>query len=112
MRLAIPFRGIPAQTGAVSSNVGQNYPYSSETEAERASAVARMTGQFTDLGERIARESTPVETLPPAEPGQPHLWWVFVCPQHIDGRLHVAGYAIERHALYTVCDSGGESLLR
>jgi hypothetical protein len=96
----------------VSSNIGQNYPYSTETEAQRATAVARATEQFSGLGERIGNEASPPETLPPAEPGQPHLWWVFVCPQHIDGRLHVAGYALEKHALYTVCDQGGESFLR
>jgi hypothetical protein len=96
----------------LSSNVAQNYPYSSETEADRAAVVARLTTQFSDLAERIAKESTPLESMPPAEPGQPHSWWVFVCPRHIDGRLHVAGYALEKHALYTVCDRGGESFLR
>ena len=96
----------------MSSNVGQNYPYSTETEAQRASAIERLSGQFGDLAERIAKETTPVEELPPAEPGQPHLWWVFVCPQHVKGRLHVCGYSLEKHALYTVCDEGGESYLR
>jgi hypothetical protein len=96
----------------VSSNVGQNYPYSSETEDQRAANVARLSSEFADLAERISREATPLDELPPAEPGQPNLWWVFVCPQHIDGRLHVAGYAREKHALYTVCDRGGESFLR
>jgi hypothetical protein len=96
----------------VSSNVGQNFPYMTETEIQRSAAVARAVEQFSGLGERIGKEASPTETLPPAEPGQPHLWWVFVCPQHIDGRLHVAGYALEKHALYTVCDRGGESFLR
>ena len=96
----------------MSSNVGQNYPYTSETEAERAAAVERAKRDFADATDRIAKESTPLEALPEPEPGQPHRWWVFVCPQHIDGRLHVAGYALEKHALYTVCDQGGESFLR
>lgn len=96
----------------MSSNVGQNYPYTTETEEQRAAAVARAVDQFADLAERIGRESSPLAELPPAEPGQPHLFWVFVCPQHIDGRLHVAGYALEKHGLYTVCDLGGESFLR
>lgn len=96
----------------MSSNVGQNYPYSSETESDRAAAVARAVDQFSGLGERIGQESTPLEELPPAEPGQPHRWWVFVCPRNIEGRLHVAGYALEKHSLYTVCDKCGESFLR
>ena len=96
----------------MSSNVGQNYPYSSETEAERAAAIERATRDFAGAGDKIAAESTPLEQLPPAEPGQPHRWWVFVCPQHVDGRLHVAGYSLEKHALYTVCDKGGETFLR
>ena len=112
MRLAIPFEVAQPYRGAVSSNVGQNYPYSSETEADREAVVARLTAQFADLAERIAKESTPIGELPAEQPGQPNLWWVFVCPQHLDGRLHVAGYALEKHALYTVCDRGGESLLR
>jgi hypothetical protein len=48
----------------------------------------------------------------PEEPGRPNRSWVFVCPQHVTARLHVAGYAIERHALYVVCDEGGETYLR
>ncbi len=96
----------------MSSNVSQNYPYSTETEAQRAAAVARAVDQFTDLSESIAKEASALPDLPAPEPGQPHLWWVFVCPQHIDGRLHVAGYALEKHALYTICDRGGESFLR
>lgn len=96
----------------MSSNVGQNYPYTSETEAERAAAVARAVEQFDGLGERIRNEASALPPLPPAEPGQPHRWWVFVCPIDIEGRLHVAGYALERHALYTVCDRSGESFLR
>ena len=96
----------------MSSNVGQNYPYSSETEEQRAAAVARAVEQFGGLGERFGKEATPLAPLPAPEPGQPHLWWVFVCPRDIEGRLHVAGYALEKHALYTVCDKCGESFLR
>ena len=40
-------------------------------------------------------------------------WWIWVCPTgDFKGRLHVAGYAIERHALYTVCDTHGDTFLR
>ena len=96
----------------MSSNVGQSYPYTSETEDERAAAVAAAVVAFDGLGDRIAKESTALESLPQAEPGRPHRWWVFVCPRQIDGRLHVAGYPLEKHGLYTVCDRCGESFLR
>ena len=97
----------------MSSNVAQSYPYTSETEAERAAAVGRAIEQFDDLAARIQAETTPLPDLGPDEPGRPHRWWVFVCPKPpFDGRLHVAGYAIERHALYTVCDTCGTTYLR
>lgn len=97
----------------MSSNVAQNYPYTTETEAERAAAIGAAVERFDGLADRIAAESTPLGELPPAEPGQPHIWSVFVCPRDdFKGRLHVAGYALERHALYTVCDTCGLSFLR
>jgi hypothetical protein len=96
----------------LTSNVAQSYPYTTETEADRATAIARTLDRFSDLGEKIAAESEPLPDPGPAEPGRPHRSWVFVCPKHINGRLHVGGYARERHALYTVCDEGGETYLR
>ena len=33
----------------MSSNIGQNYPYAVETEAERAAAVAQAFERFPDL---------------------------------------------------------------
>jgi hypothetical protein len=92
----------------VSSNVGQNYPYSSETEPQRAAAIDAAVAKFGDVKDRIAAESTPVGTV---EADQ--RWWIYVCPtDDLSGRLHVAGYAAERHALYTVCDTCGKSYLR
>ena len=97
----------------MSSNVAQSYPYTSETEAERVAAVERAMEQFDGLAAKIQAETTPLQDLGPDEPGRPHRWWVFVCPKPpFDGRLHVAGYAIERHALYTVCDTCGSTYLR
>jgi hypothetical protein len=96
----------------LTSNISQSYPYSSETEAERSAAIAAATGKFDKLADAIAAESEPLPDQGPAEPGQPHRSWVFVCPTHVSGRLHVAGYARERHALFTVCDEGGETYLR
>ena len=97
----------------MSSNVAQSYPYTSETEDERAAAVAAAIERFEGLADKIASESSALPDLGPAEPGQPHRWWVFVCPRDdFAGRLHVAGYAGERHALYTVCDTCGSTYLR
>jgi hypothetical protein len=97
----------------LSSNVSQSYPYTTETEAERAAAVARAVEQFDGLAEKIAAESSPLPDLGPDEPGRPHRSWVFVCPRDdFSGRLHVAGYALERKALFTVCDTHGDTYLR
>ena len=111
-RLANPF-GRPAHRGSIlTSNISQSYPYTSETEADRSAAIAAATGKFSGLADTISAESEPLPDLAPAQPGQPHRTWVFVCPKHVTGRLHVAGYARERHALFTVCDEGGETYLR
>jgi hypothetical protein len=91
----------------VTSNVGQNYPYTSETEAGRAAAVARVVASRPDLGPKIAAETTPVQD-------DEDLWWVWKCPtKGCDGLLHVAGYAKDLHALYVVCDGiCGKTFLR
>lgn len=96
----------------MTSNVAQSYPYSTETEAEREAAVERATSKFEGLAKKIEDEAEPILQTEPAEPGKPNRSWVFVCPKHVSGRLHVAGYARERHALYVVCDEGGETYLR
>ena len=96
----------------MTSNVAQSYPYSTETEADRAATIESAIAQFGGLGEKIAAESEPLTYEDPEEPGRPNLSWIFVCPTHINGRLHVAGFARERHAMYTVCDEGGETYLR
>lgn len=90
----------------MSSNVGQNYPYGSETEAQRAAAVEAALTTFEGLRDKVATESTPLETAADR-------WWIYVCPQHdYTGRLHAAGYGLERHAVYTVCDTCGSTFLR
>jgi len=92
----------------VSSNIAQNYPAGRESEAQRSEAVAAALDRFEGLRERVAAEATPLgEVAPDAE------WWVWVCPRgEFEGRLHVAGYALERRAMYTVCDTCGEAFLR
>jgi hypothetical protein len=92
----------------MSSNVAQNYPYGSETEAERASAVEGALGAFDGLRARIDAEAVPL-----GQPEPDERWWTWACPaDDLGGRLHVAGYAGERHAIYAVCDRCGRTFLR
>jgi hypothetical protein len=81
----------------VSSNIGQNYPYTSETEDERAQAIARILAAHPELADKIAAEATPLDAN--------ERWWVWKCPtKGCPGFLHAAGYALEKHAVYVVCD--------
>ena len=81
----------------MSSNVGQNYPYTSETEAERAATMARLESAREGLADNLAAEATPLDDN--------DRWWVWKCPTPgCEGLLHVAGYARERHAVFVVCD--------
>lgn len=99
----------------MSSNISQSYPAGSETEAQRASALAKATAAFPALVDSLAAETSPLGEARDADHGAPARWWVWVCPNPKDearGRLHVAGYARDRHALYTVCDTCGRTYLR
>lgn len=81
----------------MTSNVSQNYPYSSETEAARAATVARLVGERETLAATLAAESTPLDDN--------ERWWIWKCPTPgCAGFLHAAGYALEKHAVYVVCD--------
>ena len=92
----------------MSSNVAQNYPYGSETEADRAAAVEAALGGFEGLRARVEAESMPL-----GEAVADERWWTWVCPaDDLGGRLHVAGQAAQRHAIYAVCDRCGRSFLR
>jgi hypothetical protein len=93
---------------AVSSNVGQNYPYASESEAERASAVDHACEAFEGLRDRVGGDTSPLRVAAPDE-----RWWTWVCPADGGkGRLHVAGYARNARAVYAICDSCGKTFLR
>jgi len=97
----------------VSSNVSQSYPYGSESEDQRATAVGNAQDDFADLADKISAEATPLGEVTPGENGAPPRWWIWVCPKDgFTGRLHVAGYANDRHALYAVCDTCGSTFLR
>lgn len=81
----------------MTSNVGQNYPYTSETEADRAAAIAALEADRDGLADTLATETTPLDAN--------DRWWVWKCPTTgCPGFLHVAGYARDRHALFVVCD--------
>jgi len=81
----------------VTSNVSQNYPYSSESEADRAATVARLVTERDDLAGTLAAESTPLDAR--------DRWWTWKCPTAgCPGLLHAAGYAIDKHAVFVVCD--------
>ena len=81
----------------MTSNVGQNYPYTSETEADRAATIATLTTNRDGLGDTLTAETTPVD--------ENERWWVWKCPTAgCPGLLHVAGYALDKHALFVVCD--------
>ena len=81
----------------MTSNVSQNYPYSSEPEVERAATIGRLVAERDGLAATLAVESTPLD--------QNDRWWVWKCPtKGCAGFLHAAGYAAEKHAVYVICD--------
>ena len=89
----------------MTSNVGQNYPYTSETEADRAAAIGRLVQARTISGQDRT-ETTPLDVN--------ERWWVWKCPTTgCAGLLHAAGYAADKHAVYVVCDGTcGKTFLR
>ena len=90
----------------MTSNVGQSYPYSSETEAERAAALRALVERQPALVEQLAAETSPLDANA--------RWWTWKCPTAgCPGILHVAGYAHDLHALYVACDGTcGKTFLR
>ena len=81
----------------MTSNVGQNYPYTSESEADRAATVARLVSERDGLAATLSSQSTPLDAN--------ERWWVWKCPTPgCPGLLHAAGYAAEKHAVFVVCD--------
>ena len=81
----------------MSSNVSQSYPYTSETEAQRAARIDELVTRHEDLAGKLSAEATPLDDN--------ERWWVWKCPTAgCAGLLHVAGYAAEKRALYVVCD--------
>jgi hypothetical protein len=90
----------------MTSNVGQNYPYSSETEGDRAARVSSLVETLAGLADKLAAETTPLD--------ERERWWTWKCPTPgCAGILHAAGYARDLHAVYVVCDGVcGKTFLR
>ena len=90
----------------MTSNVGQSYPYSSETEAERAARIVALVDDRAELKDKLAAETTPLD--------ERDRWWTWKCPSKgCPGILHAAGYARDLHAVYVVCDGTcGQTSLR
>ena len=81
----------------MTSNVGQNYPYSSETDADRSVTITRLLASRDGLSATLEAETTPLD--------ENDRWWVWKCPtKGCPGLLHAAGYARDKHALFVVCD--------
>ena len=100
-----PAQGRQISECSVSSNIAQNYPYSSESEAERASSIARAFAVDASLADKVKAES--IALIDEAR------WWVWKCPARAcAGLLHTAGQARNARAVYTVCDTCGRAYLR
>ena len=90
----------------MTSNIGQSYPYTSETDAERTERIAAAIAAHKDLAATIDAETSPLDA------GE--RWWVWKCPTPgCPGLLHAAGYARDLHAVFVVCDGTcGKTFLR
>lgn len=90
----------------MTSNVGQSYPYSSESESDRATRIAGLVEDRDGLKDKLAAETTPLD--------ERDRWWTWKCPtKGCPGILHAAGYARDLHAVYVVCDGTcGQTFLR
>ncbi len=81
----------------MTSNVSQSYPYTSESEVDRAARVAELVAERAGLADTLKADTTPL--------GDDERWWVWKCPTPgCAGLLHAAGYARDKHAVYVVCD--------
>ena len=90
----------------MTSNIGQSYPYTTETDDERTERVAAAITAHPELEAKVAAETTPVD--------ERERWWVWKCPTPgCPGLLHAAGYARDLHAVFVVCDGTcGKTFLR
>ena len=89
----------------MSSNIGQNYPYSSETEADRLAAIETATAARESLADEIRAGSVPLDAQ--------ERWLTWRCRRTgCGGVVHAAGYARDNRAVFVVCDRCGSTSLR
>ena len=90
----------------MTSNVSQNYPYTSESEADRASRIASLLAAKDDLAGKLAAETTPLDAN--------ERWWVWKCPTKGCPGPAPRGRLRRREArVYVVCDGTcGKTFLR
>jgi hypothetical protein len=95
----------------VTSNISQSYPYSSESEVERAAAVDATVAAHAGLDVTIAGESSPLDASESSPLDAGERWWTY---HHAGcgGTFHTAGYARDQHAIYVACDRCGKTALR
>ncbi len=65
-------RALNAILAPVTSNVGQSYPYTSETEASGPSGIAAAIAAHKDLAAKLDAETTPLDAR--------DRWWTWKCP--------------------------------
>ena len=59
----------------MTSNVGQSYPYTSESEAERSARITKLVAEREGLADKLAAEATPLDDN--------ERWWVWKCPTRL-----------------------------
>jgi hypothetical protein len=101
-----PVSPFTSQESTLTTNVGQSYPYTSESEAERRARIDALVREREGLADTLKAETTPLD--------ENDQWWVWKCPTAgCPGLLHAAGYAAEKHAVFVVCDGTcGKTFLR
>ncbi|MEY4666543.1 MAG: hypothetical protein RIQ87_323 [Chloroflexota bacterium] len=91
----------------MASNVAQSYPYTKESERERAAAIAATLAAHEGLSEKLDAAALPYN----GDAGDEAWAWRCRTPK-CPGILHTAGYAREKRAIVALCDACGLVALR
>ena len=79
-----------------------------------APAMDRLPGRALDYLQLVGPAILAALATESSPPDENERWWVWKCPtKGCPGLLHVAGYALDKHALFVVCDGTcGKTFLR